>query len=218
MSTQHGTLDQAEVNDFLGQAIQDVAATFHAGLVLIGDRLGLYRAMAGAGGLTPTELAKRTGTHRRYVAEWLSAQAAGGYVTYDAPTGRFTLPPEQAFVLLDADLPGAFGWARLGHDESDRGRLAPGPESVGTSTTQGLQGASASSGPRMPCTLHQPVDPGAEGVRRSSSREGVADVDAGTRVHHHHGAAFPRSTFRGLTSMPSPSVARRAREGRRLIA
>ena len=85
-----------------------MAATFHAGLVTIGDRLGLYRAMAGAGGLTPAELAKRTGTHQRYVAESLSAQAAGGYVTYDAATGRFTLPPEQTFVLLDADLPGAF--------------------------------------------------------------------------------------------------------------
>ena len=108
MSTQQTTLDHAKVNEFLGKAIQDVAATFHAGLVLIGDRLGLYRAMAGAGGLTPAELAKRTGTHQRYVAEWLSAQAAGGYVTYDAATGRFTFPPEQAFVLLDADLPGAF--------------------------------------------------------------------------------------------------------------
>ena len=108
MSTQHTTLDQAKVHEFLGRAIQDVAATFHAGLVLIGDRLGLYRAMAGAGGLTPAELAKRTGTHLRYVTEWLAAQAAGGYVTYEATTGRFTLPAEHAFVLLDADLPGAF--------------------------------------------------------------------------------------------------------------
>src|SRR5262245_52974704 len=107
MSTQQ-SLDQGKVNEFLGKAIQDVGATAQAGLVLIGDRLGLYRAMAGAGGLTPAELAKRTGTHQRYVTEWLSAQAAGGYVTYDATTGRFTLPPEQAFVLLDADLPGAF--------------------------------------------------------------------------------------------------------------
>ena len=71
MSTQQTTLDQAKVHEFLGKAIQDVAATFHAGLVLIGDRLGLYRAMAGAGGLTPAELAKRTGTHLRYVTEWL---------------------------------------------------------------------------------------------------------------------------------------------------
>src|SRR5262245_62482313 len=108
MSTQQAPLDPAKVNEFLGKAIQDVAATFHAGLVRCGARRGRYRAMAGAGGLTPGELARRTGTHQRYVSEWLAAQAAGGYVTYDAATGRFTLPPEQAFVLLDADLPGAF--------------------------------------------------------------------------------------------------------------
>ena len=127
-----------------------MAATFHAGLVLIGDRLGLYRAMAGAGGLTPAELAKRTGTHQRYVREWLSAQAAGGYVTYDAATGRFTLPPEQAFVLLDADLPEPSCWASARCATSRRSRTpsAPGPEWAGTSTTPGSStGASASSGP-----------------------------------------------------------------------
>ena len=108
MAPQQATLDPKKVEEFLGKAIQDVAATFHAGLVLIGDRLGLYRAMAGSEGVTPAELAKRTGTHERYVREWLSAQAAGGYVDYQPATGRFTLPPEHAFLLLDADLPGAF--------------------------------------------------------------------------------------------------------------
>jgi hypothetical protein len=108
MAPQQATLDPKKVEEFLGKAIQDVAATFHAGLVLIGDKLGLYRAMAGAGPLTPAELAQRTGARERYVREWLSSQAAGGYVTYDPGTGRFTLPPEQAFLLLDADLPGAF--------------------------------------------------------------------------------------------------------------
>ena len=108
MSPQHATLDQTKVNEFLGKAIQDVAATFHAGLVLIGDKLGLYRALADGGPMTAAELAKRTGARERYVREWLSAQAAGGYVTYEATSGRFTLPPEHAFLLLDADLPGAF--------------------------------------------------------------------------------------------------------------
>jgi 2-polyprenyl-3-methyl-5-hydroxy-6-metoxy-1,4-benzoquinol methylase len=108
MAPQHATLDQAKVNEFLGKAIQDVAATFHAGLVLIGDKLGLYRALADGGPMTAAELAKRTGARERYVREWLSAQAAGGYVTYEAASGRFTLPPEHAFLLLDADLPGAF--------------------------------------------------------------------------------------------------------------
>ncbi len=108
MAPQHATLDQAKVNEFLGKAIQDVAATFHAGLVLIGDKLGLYRALADGGPMTAAELAERTGARERYVREWLSAQAAGGYVTYEAASGRFTLPPEHAFLLLDADLPGAF--------------------------------------------------------------------------------------------------------------
>jgi hypothetical protein len=108
MAPEQATLDQEKVHEFFGKVVQDVAATLHAGLVLIGDKLGLYRAMAGAGPLTPAELAKRTGARERYVREWLSAQAAGGYVTYDPASGRFTLPREHAFLLLDADLPGAF--------------------------------------------------------------------------------------------------------------
>ena len=78
----------------------------------MGDKLGLYRALAGAGGLSPAELAKRTGTAERYVREWLNAQAAGGYVEYDPDSGRYTLPPEQAVALTDesspAYLPGFF--------------------------------------------------------------------------------------------------------------
>ena len=78
----------------------------------MGDRLGLYRALAGAGPLTPAELAERTGTAERYVREWLNAQAAGGYVDYDPDSGRYTLPPEQAVALTDesspAYLPGFF--------------------------------------------------------------------------------------------------------------
>jgi 2-polyprenyl-3-methyl-5-hydroxy-6-metoxy-1,4-benzoquinol methylase len=78
----------------------------------MGDRLGLYRALAGTGGLTPTELAERTGTAERYVREWLNAQAAGGFVSYDADSGLYSLPPEQAVALTDehspAYLPGFF--------------------------------------------------------------------------------------------------------------
>jgi hypothetical protein len=84
MSPEQATLDPKKVEEFLGKAISDVAATFHAGLVLIGDKLGLYRAMAGAGPLSPADLAKRTGTRERYVREWLSAQAAAA----TSPTTR----------------------------------------------------------------------------------------------------------------------------------
>jgi 2-polyprenyl-3-methyl-5-hydroxy-6-metoxy-1,4-benzoquinol methylase len=84
----------------------------NAVLVLIGERLGLYKAMAGAGPMTPAQLAQQTNTDERYVREWLSAQAAGNYVTYDAVAKTFTLPNEQAFALAVEDspayLPGAF--------------------------------------------------------------------------------------------------------------
>jgi SAM-dependent methyltransferase len=84
----------------------------NAALVLIGEKLGLYKAMAGAGPMTASELAKKTNTDERYVREWLSAQAAGGYVTYDPAKQKFQLPDEQAFALAMEDspayLPGAF--------------------------------------------------------------------------------------------------------------
>jgi SAM-dependent methyltransferase len=105
-------IDQAKLQAFVGQAVTDVGATLNAALVVIGDKLGLYKAMAGAGPLTSVELAQRTGASERYVREWLAAQAAGGYVEYDPQTGRYTLPPEQAVVLTDEAnpfyLPGAF--------------------------------------------------------------------------------------------------------------
>ena len=85
-------VDESKLNEFLGQFVQDLGATVHAGMVVLGHRLGLYRAMAGAGPLSPAELAERTGTAERYVQEWLAAQAAAGYVAYDPASGRFSLP------------------------------------------------------------------------------------------------------------------------------
>jgi SAM-dependent methyltransferase len=105
-------LDPQKLEQFVFRAVDEVGATLNAALVVMGDKLGLYRALAGAGGLTPSELAERTGTAERYVREWLAAQAAGGYVEYDPATGRYTLPPEQAVALTDesspAYLPGFF--------------------------------------------------------------------------------------------------------------
>src|SRR5450432_2140042 len=106
------SIDQDKLNAFLGRVVGDMGAAMSAVLVVIGDKLGLYKAMAGAGALSPVELARKTGTHERYVREWLCAQAAGGYVAYDAATGGFTLPPEQAMALAEDDspafVPGAF--------------------------------------------------------------------------------------------------------------
>ena len=79
MGTQ-ATIDEAKLEQFLGQAVSDLGATFNAVLVQIGDQLGLYRALADGSPLSSAELAERTGTAERYVSEWLAAQAAGGYV------------------------------------------------------------------------------------------------------------------------------------------
>jgi hypothetical protein len=101
-----------KLNEFLGKALVDFGATFNAALIRIGDKLGLYKALAAGGPQTSAELAKRTGTAERYIREWLSAQAAGGYVTYDPATTKFHLSEEQAFAMADenspAFLPGAF--------------------------------------------------------------------------------------------------------------
>lgn len=106
-------IDEAKLNQFLGKFVGDLGATFHAGTVVVGHELGLYKALAAARGpLTPEELAERTRTDPRYVREWLNAQAASGYVEYVADSGRYTLTEEQAFALTDetgpAYLPGAF--------------------------------------------------------------------------------------------------------------
>jgi len=98
-------IDGAKLESFVFRAVDEVGATLNAALVVMGDKLGLYRALAGAGPLTPEELAERTETNARYVREWLCSQAAGGYVEYDPATGRYTLPPEQAVALTDEDSP-----------------------------------------------------------------------------------------------------------------
>jgi hypothetical protein len=105
-------LDAGKLEQFVFRAVDEVGATLNAALVVMGDRLGLYRALAGAGALTPAELAARTGTAERYVREWLNAQAAGGYVDYHPAEGAYSLAPEQAVAFCDEDspayLPGLF--------------------------------------------------------------------------------------------------------------
>jgi SAM-dependent methyltransferase len=99
------TLDQRRLDAFVHQALGDMASIASGALTLIGHRLGLYRAMAGAGPMTAKVLAERTHTHERYVREWLNAQAAGGYVRYDPASDRYDLPAEHAMVLANEDSP-----------------------------------------------------------------------------------------------------------------
>lgn len=105
MLNEEERVDGDKLMAFVFRAVDEVGATLNAALVVLGDKLGLYRAMAGAGPLTPGELAARTGTTERYVREWLNAQAAGAYVQYDPATGRYALPPEQAVALTDSSSP-----------------------------------------------------------------------------------------------------------------
>jgi len=110
-TTQVPAIDMNKLNAFIGQFVTDLGATVHTGMVVIGEKLGLYKALAD-GPLTSEQLAEKTKTDERYLREWLASQAAGGYITYDSRAGKFSLNEEQAFALATEDspayLPGAF--------------------------------------------------------------------------------------------------------------
>jgi SAM-dependent methyltransferase len=200
-------LDLAKLEQFVFRAVDEVGATLNTALVVMGDRLGLYRALAGAGPLTPAELADRTGTAERYVREWLSAQAAGGYVDYDPDSGRFTLPPEQALALTDEEspayLPGFFQIA-LGsvHDSPRIAEAARTGEGVGwhDHVHDVHEGCERFFRPGYNTNLVPSWLPALDGVVEKLERGGsVADVGCG------HGAstivmakAFPSSSFDGF--------------------
>lgn len=200
-------VDTDKLMQFVFRAVDEVGATLNTALVVMGDKLGWYRAMAGAGPLTPAELASRTDTSERYVREWLNAQAAGGFVTYDGTSGRYTLPPEQAMALTDesspAYLPGFFQLALGSVLDSPR---------ITASTRSGehvgwhdhahdvLEGCERFFRPGYHAHLVTEWLPALDGVVAKLQRGGrVADIGCG------HGAstilmaqAFPTSTFAGF--------------------
>jgi hypothetical protein len=98
-------VDETKLNAFIGKILGDLGGVFSAPLVRMGDKLGLYKALKEQGPMTPAELAAKTNVAERYAREWLSHQAASGYLEYDAATGKFTLPPEQAMVFAEPDSP-----------------------------------------------------------------------------------------------------------------
>jgi SAM-dependent methyltransferase len=104
------SINEAKLNEFLGRAVRDLGAAMSATLMLVGDRLGLYKELA-KGPVTSVELAQRTGTNERYIREWLCNQGAGGYVQFDG-ADKWSLSPEQALCLADpngpVDMPGAY--------------------------------------------------------------------------------------------------------------
>ena len=98
-------IDQEKLEEFLHKQVGDIGAAMSGALVAIGEKLGLYKDLADNGPATPEELAKRTGTAERYIREWSASQAAGGYITYEASSGRYSLSEEQAFCLADENSP-----------------------------------------------------------------------------------------------------------------
>ncbi len=207
-------IDQAKLEKFMGQAVGEIGAAMNAALVIVGDKLGLYKAMAGAGPMTSPELAQKTGTTERYVREWLSAQAAGGFVTYDAATERFTLPDEQAFALAVEDspvyLPGAY--QVIASVLKDEPRIT---EAFRTGAGVGwhehcadlYQGTERFFRPNYAANLVNSWIPALEGVEaKLKSGAKVADVGCG------HGAstvlmakAYPKSQFVGF-DYHAPSI------------
>src|SRR5204863_6088958 len=209
-----------KLNEFLGRALVDFGATFHAALVRIGDKLGLYKGLAAGGPQTPGELATRTNTAERYVREWLSCQAAGGYVSYDAAAGKFYLTEEQAFAMADetspAFMPGAFQVALAATKAEDQ--LA---ERFKSGAGMGwhehhhelFEGTERFFRPGYAANLLSAWIPALEGVDAKLTAGGkVADVGCG------HGAstiilaqAYPNSTFVGFDyHAPSIDAARKA--------
>ena len=114
-------IDAAKLDAFIARAVRDLSAGYGGVMISLGNRLGLYRAMAGAGPISSHELAKRTGCAERYTREWLNSQVAGGYVAYHAISNTYELTPEQAFVLADESSPAfiPFGWSTVASMWSD---------------------------------------------------------------------------------------------------
>ncbi len=211
--------DDGRLEEFVGKMINDMGAATSAALVLLGDKLGLYKALAADGPLNSAQLAERTGTAERYVREWLAAQAASGYVRHDSATGKFSMTAEQAAVLADEDspvlLPGGFtGIASLFLDEpkiTDAFRTGDGVAWHEHSACL-FCGTEKFFRPGYMANLTSEWIPALEGVQEKLERGAkVADVGCGHGVSTTVMAkAYPNSRFIGFDNH-EPSVIR-ARE------
>ncbi|HTQ59544.1 MAG TPA: methyltransferase domain-containing protein [Candidatus Solibacter sp.] len=200
-------IDQDKLHEFLVKAVVDFGATFNAALIRIGDKLGLFKGLATGGPQTAAELAKRTGTVERYVREWLSAEAAGGYVTYDAVTGKFHLSEEQAFAMADESspvfLPGAFqvALAAVKAEESLTERFRTG-EGMGWHEHHAelFEGTERFFRPSYASNLIGAWIPSLEGVHEKlKSGARVADVGCGLGASTILMAkSYPKSEFHGF--------------------
>jgi len=217
------SIDENRLNQFMGKIVGDLGVTMSSALLVLGDRLGLYKAMAGAGPVTAAELAKRTRTAERYVGEWLNAQAAAGYVTYQATSGRYTLPPEQAFAFADDDSPasvaGAFSVARAmwsALDEMEANFRTGGGLAWGDQHSCLFEGTERFFRAGYIGNLVGSWIPALDGVQpKLAAGAKVADVGCGCGASTILMAkAFPKSTFLGFDSHQASihTATRRAQE------
>lgn len=217
------SLNESKLNEFMGKMLAEMGAAMSGALVVLGDRLGLFRAMAEAGPLDSAGLAHRAGADERYVREWLAAMAASGYVTYDAAAGRYSISAEQAAVFADEAspvfMPGAYEViASLYRDEPKVADAFRSGRGVGWHEHSAclFRGTERFFKAGYSANLVQEWIPALDGVRERLERGvRVADVGCG------HGAstllmaaAFPQSTFFGF-DYHEPSI-ERARAAARL--
>ncbi len=200
-------IDETKLEAFMGQAVMDMGAVISAPLFLIGEKLGLYKAMAGAGPLSSQEVADRAGAAERNVREWLRNQAAGGYVTYDAESDRYTLPDEQALVLADEDSPfyilGVYDLIASLYADEDRI-----VETFRSGSGMGwhehdhrlFRGTERFFRPGYRGHLVMEWIPALDGVKDKlgARREGRRRRLWPRRVHHRHGRSIPQFTVLGL--------------------
>src|SRR6266851_5536713 len=210
------SINETKVNEFLQKIVGDAATAASGALVLIGDRLGLYKAIAEAGSVTSQQLAERTGTSERYVREWLAAQAAAGYVNYDPATTSFSMTPEQAALLANPDNPFFlasvfYAIASLYKDEATVSDAFRSGRGVGWHEHSNCLfcGTERFFGRVYQNFLVDVWIPALDGVKDKLERGGkVADVGCGHGISTLIMArAFPRSTFIGFDYHES-SIAR----------